>query len=383
MFSLGEYTNIVETNECELKELCLKNISGDLPDEFNEKFTLNTQKLVDQSLEYYSQYIIPRYISAFINTQRIQNTNNISTLYIGIDDFGQITGIPVLNYHRIPIKKMRRIIMKNINQKCNINIRIIPCKTSVNILEDEYETCVTEYQRVKEENRRKMENYVTLKKKWLSDMRVYTQKMVNIVNDKKLREDCVFYIENECDNIDNIIRFREILKSDVILEVPPTPIFSDIKEDPTELFYWIVRWKDDRLQKIVEKRPIQPCLNSTPKNLKNMQKRLTYHRYRWLSSQNNLNYYVIKIDIEDNIMNRNRRCISMNYNQDNKLMNNIVQYWDKTNKRWKEKYRVTLDNIPQCLTLKELIIVVEKSKFMNEIKKEKWSLVLRDNRLIL
>jgi hypothetical protein len=362
---LGTYSNLQESNVCELKELCLKNIHGDMPDDFDEKFTDWTQNAVEKTLEYYSQYIIPKYISGFINTQRFQNKNEQCSVYIGIDDFSQITGIPILKGYEPPIERMREIILESLQEDCILNINIIPCETDIEILEDEYETCRKEFERVKKHNENLMTNYVKSKREWLSNMRTYTQKMSNIVNDSILRQDCIRYIRQKCPDTHKIQEFVEILQRDERLDVPRTPEFAAIKENPNELFYWIVRWKDSCLQEILKVRPEQPCFNLVPKNLRNIQKRLTYHRFRWLMNQDNLQYYVIRIDVSDN-----RRIIPRISS------NECFKYWDKSTEKWKARFRITIDKIPQCLTLYELNIVIHKSKVSTLIEKEHWCSII-------
>ena len=86
-----------ESINYEYKEFCLQDtcsifnkneistilISGKLDDNYNS--------LVYQSLQHYFYNVIPKYISSYLNA------NTFGDIYIGIDDSGEITGIPILN----------------------------------------------------------------------------------------------------------------------------------------------------------------------------------------------------------------------------------------------------------------------------------------------
>ena len=86
-----------ESFNSEYKEFCLQHVScmynkneisiilssGKLCDDYNS--------LIYQSLQHYFFNFIPKYISSYLNA------NTFGDIFIGIDDSGEITGIPILN----------------------------------------------------------------------------------------------------------------------------------------------------------------------------------------------------------------------------------------------------------------------------------------------
>merc|ERR1711907_407116 len=86
-----------ENKELEFKEFCIKtpldtNISPQEAEEILEKRIWNPklQPVIIKNLNIYIDSYLPKYICTFINT----NING--TFYIGINDYGEITGIPFM-----------------------------------------------------------------------------------------------------------------------------------------------------------------------------------------------------------------------------------------------------------------------------------------------
>ena len=99
MVYLGEKLNEKESLQTEFKEFCLKNnvynyyshqdleqivISGKLFENFNT--------IIHDNIKHYFLCYIPRYASAFSNCDDIKE----GVLTIGINDYGEITGIPYI-----------------------------------------------------------------------------------------------------------------------------------------------------------------------------------------------------------------------------------------------------------------------------------------------
>ena len=127
---LGEQLNSNESMEIEYKEFCFKRniynyfskkqikhilLTGKLDESFNSK-------IYDNIRVYFNTYI-PKYASAFYNSN-IQN----GVLKIGINDYGEVTGIPYIgNLDEMKCKSLLKESMKYINTNIDdisINIDI-------------------------------------------------------------------------------------------------------------------------------------------------------------------------------------------------------------------------------------------------------------------
>ena len=97
---LGYHNNQNETIDTEYKEFCIKNnifnfYSSDEIEKIiytgiiDNHTTFN--ELIISNLQLYFDLYIPKYASSFCNTD-VKN----GSLHIGINDFGEITGIPFL-----------------------------------------------------------------------------------------------------------------------------------------------------------------------------------------------------------------------------------------------------------------------------------------------
>ena len=130
MYLGGIYGDGRETTELEFKELCIKNPNPRFNDTelkqiietgyWDDKVTL----AVNSSLKFYMDYILPKYISSFVNS----NING--KLLIGIDDCGEITGVPYRG------ELSHNYILGLIAESISNNIK--PCNNIKDILENHF-----------------------------------------------------------------------------------------------------------------------------------------------------------------------------------------------------------------------------------------------------
>lgn len=312
---LGDYLE-KETISIEYKEFCLKNVEeGTLPADFDNKFTTKIEKIVNENIEYYLTNVIPKYVSAFSN---LQGNYKKGSVYIGVDDMGQITGIPYLNDAKLNTKKYKNEISLKIAKylritKSNGNIlteneklrylknrmkmKIIQCSLNPNKLQDEYHNLTEKNRKRMEKNNKIIDNYLKKKREWYKNVRQYTMKMSILANNRKYRNDCIQYIQENCDDQELKERHIGILRQKKYLPIPKTRIFKTLKTDPNSIFYWIVTWKDYMIQTITAKRPEHPMVPPIPFNAHFLQQRLSHHRKRWIQNTPNIKYYVFKFQV--------------------------------------------------------------------------------------
>ncbi len=304
---LGKFYSL-EKVDIELKEFCLKRspelvLSNEeieyiiTNNEWNSKLT----QLINYSLEDYFEFVIPKYISTFSNSQID------GKIVIGVNDFGEITGIPyygTLDYQSI-IENFKKKFVINFKSTDdieyimeNIKLELIPLKKEITFLEDEVDIYYQMYKNHIISFNNKMHDYLEIRSKWEFQLLIYARKLSDLINTSKTRQELIEYMinrnqENEKTDIDQILN---LLKSDSYISVPPGEEIAFLKEDPTSFIYWLVKFKDDKVQEISKckpKKPINPCFFG----LSQILSKISYLRYRFCQNPD-INYYLIVIDIK-------------------------------------------------------------------------------------
>jgi hypothetical protein len=356
-FVLGNYLDFEEDLQNEFKEFYLKlDISNFLTFEEIKHMVLTGElcrgfdEIIFCNLKQYINVYLPKYISAFGNTEEISEGH----FYIGINDFGEITGIPFsetldetvirsfleLTKPFLSVSSLDRSLSEDsiIDQIiASIKIEIIKIEANTFLLEDECKNELDEYNYKRNEFRKAYKSYILKHTAWVEEMLSYASKLVEYVSDPKLRNDIADYILNsedyksidvnhfvvatmldgtklECScekvDLDNCIT---ILKSNEIIPIYDSVRLADIKLNPKHVLYWVMIYKDYMTQIIRQRRPIKPCDTVYNEELfyNNMLRFISKMRYKFLSNDSKLknsdsqvsmklNYYIIKFIIPAN-----------------------------------------------------------------------------------
>lgn len=313
-FTLGKIYGL-ETADTEFKEFCLKR-SPDLflsneEIEFiinNNKWNLKLTENINNSLEDYFEFVIPKYISTFSNSQID------GKIIIGVNDYGEITGIPYygpLDYQSIieSFKKKFIINFKSTDDidyiMKNIKLELILLKKDVTFLEDEVDTYYQLYKNHILSFNNKMHDYLEIRSSWELKLLIYARKLSDLINTSKTRAELIQYIidRNEENEKININRILNLLKSNCYINIPPGEEIAFLKEDPTSFVYWLVKFKDDKVQEISKqkpKKPINPCFFG----LSQILSKISYLRYRFCENPN-INYYLLIVHINGSNLDHN------------------------------------------------------------------------------
>ena len=310
---LGEFFGSRETLHNEFKEFCIRGEACDAMYSSDEIKTILTNGVLDErynlailkSLESYINWYVPKYICAFLNA-KIHGT-----IYIGIDDYGEITGIPFVG--RLSRNKVEKIVKKTLKNniyeydKLHINVKVVVKKLDIdiNILDnDDLSHLISQYETKNLENQKKMKEYNRKKTIWMKKISRYETKLVSILNRPDIRQELIIYLQTvalystEVTN-DVLNRFLHTLSADRPIKVN-SEIIDKVKNDKTNLLYWVMQFKDYMLQKLLESRPIRPkiLLQTYPEMIF---KRLSPLRRLFLTNNSNLNYYILKIEVADTV----------------------------------------------------------------------------------
>ena len=324
MFSnkLGGYLG-KEDLSTEFKEVCSK-ISTDLYLTFEEAEEILDKKIwnnklngiINDNIEIYIKNIFPKYLSSFC-CSKIQGT-----LYFGVHDYGEITGIPYMgNLELSWIKdKIKETIESNIKSKepsnllNYIDIKIEKLEIDPVLLHDEASELYKKYKKDSIKiNDIKME-YNSKRVKWLYELSRYSRKLIEVINSTESRKEMIDYIIERKDIFDNDESMNNIirlLESDEYIKIPEFNKLQIRKKDKNDVLYWLVTYKDFYTDKISKQRPCKPHL---VKNFNPFQIIGKLSPMREIFSKiNGVNYYLVKIIIKGDQINED---IYYKYNKD-------------------------------------------------------------------
>jgi hypothetical protein len=257
---------------------------------FNEHIMNNIKSMI-------SVYL-PKYTCAFLSTKISEPT----ALYFGIDDIGNIIGIPYqgeLNIQEIK-EHMYNILNENIKINNNnytnlIDIKII--KVENNFKNKKIKSIHPDLKEYFKHN----ENYNLLKNKYRRKRQVweklsvrYNNKICDLVNNTDTRDELIKYIEYFDSNNNNI----KLLKSNWQLKPFLLEEILYYKNNKNSIFYWVTEWKDKMLAFI---KTIKPKLNyKFPTNIfpstiiMLIKPMLSY----WFNTNSDMNLYLLKFEFK-------------------------------------------------------------------------------------
>ena len=260
----------------------------------NLNFIFNEDVL--KSLKYYILKYLPKYTCAFLNNNNIDN----GRFYIGVNDYGFVKGIPFKG--NLPIRKIKDKIFKVVCQyvKNNtgtefdftklINIDIVKIKNP-DVPTEPIPKIFTEYIKQKKSFIEKYDIFIDKYQNWKIRYKFFTQKLINLVNNKDSRIMLIEYI-NKYNPSSSVIK---LLKSDYILDYKCHDQVNELKLDIDNPYYWVCKWKDEMIKIIKKSKPIfreHNFSNIIPYNLiVSMENLIPY----WIHNNPSMNLYLIKI----------------------------------------------------------------------------------------
>lgn len=331
---LGSYYPYTENLHREFKEFCFK---IDLSIVFSNKEILEIlttgkwyskmSSLILQNINLYLVNYLPKYISCFCNA----NING--ELYFGINDDGEITGIP----SKIPLTSeiIMKMIIRNIPSyldipnsdlflKQNISVNIVELDVDPILLDTtEVDNIIRQYKSKVRKKNEAYRKYKIAKHKWLKRLNRY-RKLFTMINNKIIREEFVEWMVNKKIYSDKI---KKELDSEIV-EIPDYNTIIQKKKDKTCMLYWLMKYKDICVEVLCNKRPKKP-------------KHIQISRLdRILSVVTNLNGYFVK--------NKNINFYLVIINIKGKNIDYDVSYRYPYIESWFTKTRIIVNNIPQC-----------------------------------
>lgn len=309
-----------------------------------------------KTIKTYFKTYLPKYIACYSHPLC---TSNGGELYIGIDDDGIMHGIPYKGELKINFKKIIDKIFEerliNCKDECIneykqcINIELIKLSTDTvinynrgnyKLNNNHHQKCLQPYQSQpyqyyinKLNTQEKIyHKYLLNKKKWEDIFNQYTSKLHDLLNKENFRLEIIDYIKSHSTNHYDLIadlRTGKKYKQQTFTEI------SKIKDDITNIFYWVIRFKDARISFLKNIKPKCPKLYYNDNTPAFLLCNTPLMIPTWLERNSSLNLYIIKIIIGGNIS-------STKY----------LKYKDKVTKKWKCGYRTmhnhSISQFPRC-----------------------------------
>ena len=206
-------------------------------------------EIIYKSLREYLQVYIPKYMAIFSNQTE-------GELYIGIDDYGFISGIPYegelkideliekIDYHKLSgdidyFKNFRYEIIK-LEKPDYYHLRI--------------EKYLKKYNRDLEIYQIKKNKYINQYIKWHKKITFYTGKLEDMINNKEFRKDLIHYSQN-LHASKKVIKY---LREADYITIPNTEYIIMNKENPENYLYYLTRYKDYLVDVWAKKKPHKP-----------------------------------------------------------------------------------------------------------------------------
>jgi hypothetical protein len=309
MVFLGEKLPHKETIHHEFKEFCLKhNVYNYYSYDELEQMVLtgkllnNFNTVIHDNIKNYFLCYIPRYASAFSNCN-IQK----GCLTIGINDFGEITGIPYIGELNVStLETYLENTYKNIRAENNsrkwkqsyikhITFEVIPidiknptlhmCDMSLDI----YNTMKQQ----KDKYDLEYLSYLSARDIWIKDFMDYACSINDMMN--KRRHEIIQYVKKYAPRPDPIV---EYLNKKLPIEYDD---LNERRDDVDDYIYWIFQFKDIVIDKYLVNKPrppIYPRMCNAPYALIT---HLSDMRLKFIKNNKDLKYYLIRVHFSGNI----------------------------------------------------------------------------------
>lgn len=253
----------LETCSKEYKVLTLKRkISNKEAEQAILSAIWNYDSDVIDNLRVYISNNISRYITGFLCAHSDIERNEDAYLYIGIDDFGFVKGIPYsgdlskdLNLSELMEQIMKtKIIIGAQDQSLlteSISWEVLPVQYNPQELEP-INPLLSRYYQINQANREIIQAGEKVLGEWAQSYQKYQQKLSILFNNEPTRQELYEYIK-ENDPASKVLEMMDCGHQIINLSCEQLkPLMVD-RESP---YYWVCMWKDQKLVGLYKTKPI-------------------------------------------------------------------------------------------------------------------------------
>ena len=294
----GDYNEYIEkeTLPIEYKEFTFNpsgiKIDNTIAEEYCKSNRFDFNKQVISNLKKYFKIYTPKYMTSFFNS-KINGE-----LFIGVDDWGFVKGIPYKGEIPIDILKSKFYkILKNYVKNDTYDfekIVKINCIKLNNVDKPTTELCstYTKYVEQRSEHAKIISDYKEVYNNWKIKYAYVSRKLTILVNDKEVRILIIDFIK-KINPLSNVIK---ILESPDNVEFLTNEEISKIVRDQTNPYYWVSEWKEHICEEYRMERPEftgKYFNNHVPINIINSISEMIPF---WMANNDDMNLYVIHIE---------------------------------------------------------------------------------------
>jgi hypothetical protein len=314
---LGDNIGFNENLEIEFKEFTLK-IDPEIYFDTREIEQIILSSKIDydkfntmifDNISHYFKYYLPKYISVF-GTSMLESAE----MYFGINDFGELTGIPFFGTlsaeYLIELLDSLKLFINIDDDKINlddvlsnIKIEVIELQKDIYNLDDSVQSLIDEFFAKKKQYEKEYFANLHERRKWKERMEYYVTGIRDYFAKKEYRHQVANFVR-EHPNYEEYNDIITLLESDDLIEISGFEEIAYRKNNKHDVIHWITEFKDITIDKLKTQRPMRMQYISFANNIYNQQlSLLTNLRYRFCVNLPDINYYVIKIKLPTNISN--------------------------------------------------------------------------------
>lgn len=318
-----------ESLNIEFKQFCLHIDDDTIEDVFHvQKMSIDGiiedimffNYIVSKSIHYYFKKYIPRYTSAFINSN-IKNAE----LVIGVDDFSEITGIPYFGTKSELEDKITKFTTSISNYiKCKngkevpITIQVEQLEINNDYLQDDCDYILKEYYENLNTKKYMLYKYKQDRKKWSCELNQYTCKLPTLIQSQKMAFDK--YLKTYAPHMLGYKIYQHEMSN-----------ISHLKVDPNHYLYWLMEFKKKNVNEIKSRKPLKPNVPKVIHGPDYLIQQLTHMRLKFIKANPIINYFIIHIKFPNET-----------------IQYNPVYYYNIDNNMWSQKKRNFNNDVGPC-----------------------------------
>lgn len=305
---LGVRLAVRECLHREYKEFCLKNNICEYYDQHTIKGIVGTgilpksfNHVVYDSLKRYIYDYVPKYASAFSNTNL--GKEKIGTLYIGINDFGEVTGIPLvgtdidMDFINKHVNRATSMCLKGVDDVTKkaytdkIKVTITKLKKDTNLLCDTTQELLNMMVPLEREYNESYSKYLNDRDEWVRNIKMYSSKLELVLHEAKA--DIITFIGDASPSAKAALSTPEFLHIDI-------SNLEEKKNDPDHYIYWLIRYKDLIIGNLLQNKPRPPLMPRCFSVPFNMITHLSELRHKIVKNTPDVKYYMLTIEFPGN-----------------------------------------------------------------------------------
>jgi hypothetical protein len=313
MSIIGNNIGFGETLEVELKEFTLKKDPMMYYSEEEVKNIITTgiiepdkfNIMISDNICHFFKYYIPRYLSVFGNSNL-----DSATLYMGVNDFGEITGVPFFgkiteDYLNSYLDCIKTFISFNAKDNENIedllsmvNFEVIKLEKNTDFLDNSIDNIIAEFEDKKKKYEIDYKSNLYDRIKWMQKMEYYITRIQDYATFPHYRKEVSdFILRNNKDCDSELKKLSDLFLSKEVILVGNGDEIRMRRENIYDVVHWITKYKDFMIDTLKENKPAKIQYCNFSQNIYNNQFCLLSNlRFKFIERNKDIDYYLIKIN---------------------------------------------------------------------------------------